>query len=191
MATSAWREAVWASMDRAVTSPAAYTPGTEVRMWVSTVIPRSQETPRFSRPKPFKLGLRPTETRISEPEALQDSPSGVSYTTSFPSMAVTLQLRWNSTPFLAYCACSMAEISSSMGPRILGSISTTVTFVPMELKKLANSIPITPPPIITRLSGFSSSWRISRLVTTAPDSASPGMGGTTADDPVQRSSFSA
>ena len=83
---------------------------------------------------------------------------------------------------------SIVLISSSIGPRIFGSISTTVTFVPMELKKLANSMPITPPPMMTRSLGCSCRERISRLVTmTSPASFKPGMGGTTASLPVQSS----
>ena len=110
-----------------------------------------------------------------------------------PSTATTLQPSWNTTPFFWYWAWSIALISSSIGPRILGSISTTVTFVPTELKKLANSIPITPPPMITSSAGCSVSDRISRLVTTVEPSPSrkPGIGGTTASEPLQISSLRA
>ena len=54
----------------------------------------------------------------------------------------------NSTPFLVYSDRSIADISLSIAPSISGIISITFTLTPMLLKKEANSIPITPPPII-------------------------------------------
>ena len=42
----------------------------------------------------------------------------------------------------------MADVSLSITPSISGIISITLTSTPMLLKKDANSIPITPPPMI-------------------------------------------
>ena len=55
------------------------------------------------------------------------------------------------------------------------------------VKKLANSMPMTPPPMTTNEAGCSASSRISRLVTTTSPRPSrrPGMGGTAASEPVQ------
>ncbi len=54
--------------------------------------------------------------------------------------------------------------SSSTFNKILFSLSIIVTFVLKELKIVANSIPITPPPIITRFLGISSISSIPLLV---------------------------
>ena len=70
-----------------------------------------------------------------------------------------------------------------MPPRRWGSISTTVILHPKAARMLANSQPITPPPIITMLFGRvfrASSWVLS--ITRSP--LSPGMGGAALEDPV-------
>ena len=65
-----------------------------------------------------------------------------------------------------------------------------ITSVPMLLKKEANSMPITPPPMITSEVGSSLDSNASRLVQYSV-SANPGMGGMTVSEPVQISRLAA
>ena len=65
-----------------------------------------------------------------------------------------------------------------------------ITSVPMLLKKEANSMPITPPPMITSEVGSSLDSNASRLVQYSV-SANPGMGGMTVSEPVQMSRLAA
>ena len=60
----------------------------------------------------------------------------------------------------------------------------------MLLKKEANSMPITPPPMITSEAGSSLDSNASRLVQYSV-SANPGMGGMTVSEPVQISRLAA
>ncbi len=79
-------------------------------------------------------------------------------------------------------------MSSSVPARIDGSISTTSTAVPSALNSVANSIPITPPPIITTDFGhFVSSSTPSEFIT--PSFSTPGMGTLTGALPVARIMF--
>ena len=48
-----------------------------------------------------------------------------------------------------------ADISSSSTGRMRSWISTTVTFAPSALKKLANSMPMAPDPTTSRVFGIS------------------------------------
>ena len=142
-----------------------------------------------SKPKPLVTGRRPTLNRTFSPWMTDVSPS-FSTVTSPPFTAVTLCPKQNLTPRLAYSACNISDSSLSIGPRILSSISTTCTSVPMLLKKEANSMPITPPPMITSEAGSSLDSNASRLVQYSV-SANPGMGGMTVSEPVQISRLAA
>ena len=70
----------------------------------------------------------------------------------------------------------ISEISLSTGGNINGSISITVTLHPRELKIFANSMPITPPPIITILLGIESKLKAPVLSIT-PSNSLPSIGG--------------
>ena len=71
-----------------------------------------------------------------------------------------------------------------------GIISTTVTFLPSVANSVANSIPMTPPPMMTKLSGSSVIARTSSLVTTFLPSR-PGIGGREGVEPIARMILSA
>ena len=62
------------------------------------------------------------------------------------------------------------ETSASIAGTIRFIISTTVTLLPKVMKACPSSIPTTPPPMITKLSGTSFISRISSLVITSDDS---------------------
>ena len=122
---------------------------------------------RFSSPKPFVTGRRPT--LINNLSAVTvPVPSAFSYDTVIPvsplDTPTTFVLSRNLIPFLAYSARSMADSSLSMPPRISSNISTTVTCTPKLVKKEANSIPITPPPTIVNEAGTSLLSSASRCV---------------------------
>ena len=69
----------------------------------------------------------------------------------------------------------LVAVRLSMPARMRGSISTTVISAPSALNMLANSQPITPPPMTSRLFGASSSTRMSSEVRSAGWSmSSPG-----------------
>ncbi len=61
---------------------------------------------------------------------------------------------------------SILTMSASTPGSMLGIISITVTGFPREANNVANSMPITPPPIITKLSGSSVIESTSSEVTT-------------------------
>ncbi|MNH40384.1 hypothetical protein D3C79_1017030 [compost metagenome] len=64
-----------------------------------------------------------------------------------------------------------------------GSISTIVTRQPRLLYTLANSQPITPPPMMHKLSGTSGSANASSLDIT-PSRSAPGIGTRVGSEPV-------
>ena len=102
--------------------------------------------------------------------------------------SVTLVFKKNSTPFFLYSDRSIAEVSLSIFPNISGSISITFTFTPILLKNEANSIPITPPPIIANDFGKSLRSRASREVQYLT-SDNPLIGGITVSEPVHTNTF--
>ena len=105
-----------------------------------------------------------------------------------PSSAVTLQ---ESLKFTLLSALrSMGASSASMNGTISGSISTTVTSEPSVANRLANSSPITPPPITARRGGMDSTASMPVESTTCGLSLAPGMGGMTGTEPVARMTWS-
>ena len=88
-----------------------------------------------------------------------------------------------STPRFFMIIFRFWEISLSMLARMRSSASTTVTRQPRALNTEANSMPITPPPMMTRLWGSLSQSSSSSLVTT-PGKSAPGIGGTAGVEPV-------
>ena len=146
-------------MEKPVISPQAYTFGCEVCMYSFTFTPlRRSSTDSVSIPRLRMLALRPTLTSILSASIFSVLPSFSTITLSCVT-SITFVSRKNSTPLLEYSARSMAEASLSIAPSISGIISITFTLTPILLKKEANSIPITPPPIIAidRGSSFISS----------------------------------
>ncbi len=79
------------------------------------------------------------------------------------------------TPALRSAEERRATISLSIRCRIRGIYSTTVTTVPKELKILANSMPMTPPPTTSMLLGMSVMANRSLLFRT-PGNSVPGRG---------------
>ncbi len=78
-------------------------------------------------------------------------------------------------PFFLSAFSSSAEISSSSIGVTRGSISSTVTLVPNELKIDANSTPTAPAPTITSVFGTAGSCKISMLLRTVfPSMSTPG-----------------
>ena len=179
-------------MLRPLTSPAAHMPGTEVRPHsVTFIAPRSVRTPTLSRPMPAVLARLPVLTSTaSQSRPCTSSPSLYSRCPA-PYLPLTFETpapRMNFMPFFSRFFLRISEISRSVGPAILSSISITVTSEPTVLKYDAVSRPITPPPITHRCFGTTLRSRISRFVIASPSetaSLSPGIGGTEASLPVQ------
>ena len=78
----------------------------------------------------------------------------------------------------------MPVSSASMSGSSLGSISTTVTFVPKRWYTLPSSMPMTPPPMTSMLSGTWSSVSAPVESMQALESFTPGMGGVMGWEPV-------
>ncbi len=73
--------------------------------------------------------------------------------------------------------------SASSLPKILGAASRTVTLLPKARKIQANSIPMTPPPIMSKRGGTSERSRISSLDKT-PGRSFPGMSSSAFTEPL-------
>ncbi len=169
-------------------SPAAYTCGWEVCIcsFTFTLAP-CVLMPRFSIPRFFMIGRRPTLTNILS-ASIVPALSFSSTKTFSAETSVTLVFKKNSTPFFLYSDRSIVEVSLSIFPNISGSISITFTFTPMLLKNEANSIPITPPPIIANDFGKSLRSSASREVQYLT-SDNPLIGGITVSEPVDTNTF--
>ena len=128
-------EAAWASMVRPTQSPMAYTPGWLVSIRsLTTIRPRWVSIPAASRPSPAVLARRPTATRAFWAARESSLPSGSWATTCTPgapcSNRSTWVDRWKVIPSPSSRVWAWAASSPSMGGRMRGSISTTVTWVP-------------------------------------------------------------
>ena len=160
-----------------------------------TTAPRSSLTPSSSRPSPAVRARLPVDTRITSASRVTAAPSRSYFSLPAPGVpdtSQTLAPRMNLIPSASSDFWSEREISASVGPAILSSISTTVTSHPTDAKYDAISSPITPPPITDTRRGRVSRSSTSRFVTASPEataSRSPGTGGTTASLPVHTSTF--
>ena len=103
-------------------------------------------------------------------------------------MAVTLAPHSTRAPRAANRPRASAATSASRPGRISGIISKIVTRAPRLEKRVANSTPMTPPPISTALAGKEVSSSASSLVS-AP--SAPGMGGRAGAEPGARMNRSA
>ena len=138
------------------------------------------------------IARRPTATTQQPPSAVFSAPlsSYVTVTFSPPLMPVTLALLITVTFLrLSTLVESILTMSASTPGSMLGIISITVTGFPREANNVANSMPITPPPIITKLSGSSVIESTSSEVMTFSPSM-PGIGGRAGALPVARISLS-
>ena len=98
-------------------------------------------------------GARPTAISTSSASTVTTFPFLSVKTTPSSVMAVTRLCRWNVTPcFSNDLRSRLAMSESSMGRHSFRN-STTVTCVPKALKMLANSMPMTPAPMMQRLLG--------------------------------------
>ena len=98
-------------------------------------------------------------------------------------MALTRAPSTSATPFSFRSASTKRITSSSKGASTLSSISTTVTGTPSFAYSVANSMPITPAPMMT--TRFGQAVRFSMPVeSTTPGRSTPGMGMRAGLEPV-------
>ncbi|MNV65047.1 hypothetical protein D3C71_1577170 [compost metagenome] len=140
----------------------------------------------LSSPRPAVTGLRPMDSSTLS-ASITWLPFPEEVTTRSPaavcSIFSTLVSVCTSMPELANSFRRHCTISPSMAAISSGSISTIVTLQPKLLYTLANSQPITPPPIMQRLAGTAGSESASSLVMTSSSSA-PGIGTMDGSEPV-------
>ena len=139
-------------------SPTAYTPGTLVIKCSSTGIkPRSRLIPTCSKPISRVRGARPTAT--SNKSASKVSPAWVlTCTASWSWVTESNKVPVLKTmPRLRKARSRPLDTAASSLLAKCGSASITVTSVPKDAHRLANSIPITPPPRTIALRGIQSS----------------------------------
>ena len=89
--------------------------------------------PSASTFSPVTSARRPADSS-TRPQAISCRPEASEYTTLRSVTASTLAFRQKSMPCFLYVRISSSQISGSVLPAILGSISMTVTFVPMDAK---------------------------------------------------------
>jgi len=158
-------------------------PGRFVRIRSSVAIARFLiSMPDSLAPQSSMLALRPTESKIISASTEPFSPFLFSNRTFFPSSSVTFVPSMKVTFFSAFL--SSIAICRSITGTISSIISMTVTLEPKEEKRLANSIPITPPPIMQRREGISATDSNPVESSTAGLSFMPGIGGTIGEEPV-------
>ena len=138
-------------------------------MYSLTLI-RPRSNSNSTSPIPSRSGTRPIERRAlfamisSLPSTLIRSlPSSSMISCNFVSVKIVIPLR-------SRIKRRFLDTSASIAGTIRSIISITVTFDPKVMKAWPSSIPTTPPPMITRLSGTSFISRISSLVMTRDDS---------------------
>lgn len=170
-------------------SPAAHTLSAEVCIFSSTLMP-FLKCSRLRVSIPARFGFLPTQSSISEASIVCSLPSESAYITLPVCISRTLDDRCMLMPFFVKSSRSIDDISVSIPGSISGAISITVTFVPNVENRPANSMPITPPPIIIRLSGTSFVSRASFDVQKFAVST-PLMGGMATTEPVQIRSLDA
>jgi hypothetical protein len=185
-----WSMLVAARAGKPMTSPTAKMCGTLVRYSSSTVIrPRgSALSPAASRPSSPVIPWRPAEymtvsaamrlplARVVTVPCLPTS----TFSTSSPNRKVTERSRrWNFRD---------STTSGSQNSSIVSRFSTTVTRVPSAANIDAYSMPMTPAPTTTMVSGTRSSARIPSESTTRSSSNSTWAGrlGTGRDDDLRR-----
>ena len=134
---------------------------------------------------PAVLGARPMLT-TSWSTVTDCSPlpaSQVSVSSVVPSIPVSRAPSWIFTPRFLSERATILPTSASVGARMRGSASITVTSLPMSTRVDANSTPITPPPMMPTRGGTSvssSTWSDDR--TRTPSKSRPGSA--RGDDPV-------
>ena len=161
--------ALWTSIIRPVTSPAAQMCGTEVRSVSSTVTyPRAVSTPAASNPRPSRLPGQPTAittasasiSRVSSPTRWRTArPRSVLRISSTPPIPVATAI-----PLAANASPSAAEMSASSPGTMRGAISSTVTFEPKAAKIDASCSPVAAPPTMQSRAGTSVSAQMSLCV---------------------------
>mmetsp|Transcript_15913 Transcript_15913/g.40556 ORF Transcript_15913/g.40556 Transcript_15913/m.40556 type:complete len:229 (-) Transcript_15913:461-1147(-) len=148
--------ALWASMGPSMASPMAYTEGTLVWKWLSTLMrpTLSVSIPRASRPMLRVNGRLPVLTSTTSASKVVAAPpaegSRVSFTPSpTTSEAVTLVLSMNFMPCFFKIFRKAWVISLSMPGVMVSRNSTTVTSAPSLRHTEPISRPMTPPPTTT------------------------------------------
>ena len=159
--------AVCANCIPLIRSPIAYTPGMLVLKCSSTtILPLSISGTASSANNPSVFGIRPTAQRTYWADASHSFSFSVYLQTYAPSLSSTDCTPADvctSIPLFFSSILRLCEISLSIFGTSLGIASRIVTLHPSAENAVANSTLITPPPIITRLSGISSSLNNSSL----------------------------
>ena len=139
--------------------------------------------PVFSRPRPVRLGRRPVAISVSAASVQCSSLFLSSKNTFPPAIRLTLHDRWKSIPRRSICFLTRFAMSSSRVLRHSFKYSITVILQPKLFNMDANSMPMTPAPMMHRLAGSSVSDNSRSLVMTASDCA-PSIGGMAGCEPV-------